>query len=149
MVWGGCVGRPLPPGAARNAVDFALWDLAAKQTGTAAWHQAEIARRRDAVFTLGVDTPEAMAAAAGNATRPILKQNDGDGADIDRVAAIHASAPAARLVVDANEVGLSTLSIWRRASGLGVEMIEQPLPAGADDRSPGRRPVTCAPTKLP
>ena len=56
----------LPPGAARNAVDCALWDLAAKQTGTTAWHQAEIAAPGPltTVFTLGVDAPEAMAAAA-------------------------------------------------------------------------------------
>lgn len=142
----------LPPGAARNAVDCALWDLAAKQTGTAAWHQAEIAAPvpLTTVFTLGVDTPEAMAAAAAaNATRPILKlKMTGDGADIDRVAAIHASAPAARLVVDANEGwDLTTyLDLAPRLAELGVEMIEQPLPAGADDPLAGApRPVTlCA-----
>lgn len=129
----------LPAGAARNAVDCALWDLEAKQSGTPAWRRAGLPTAPGTVttvFTLSVDTPEAMGeAAAGNAGRPLLKlKMTGDGLDLDRVASIHANAPAARLVVDANEAwDVATYrELAPKLAGLGVEMIEQPLPA-ADD----------------
>src|SRR3546814_5357698 len=84
-------------------------------------------------------------AAAENADRPLLKlKMTGDGQDLDRVARIHASAPSARLVVDANEAwDVATYrDLAPRMAGLGVEMIEQPLPAKDDAGLPGLdRPV--------
>lgn len=128
----------LPAGAARNAVDCALWDLTAKQTGKTVWQLAglDAPGPLTTVFTLGVDNPEKMAAAAAaNAFRPILKlKMTGDGADLARVTAIHKNAPQARLVVDANEGwDMATyLDLAERFKDLGVEMIEQPLPAAED-----------------
>jgi L-alanine-DL-glutamate epimerase-like enolase superfamily enzyme len=128
----------LPAGAARNAVDCALWDLEAKQAGQRAWAVAALPAPGPVttVYTLGVDTPEAMGAkAAENRTRPRLKlKMTGDDLDLERVARIHAAAPDAGLVVDANE-GWTVAQYQEyapRLSALGVEMIEQPLPA-ADD----------------
>lgn len=130
----------LPPGAARNALDCALWDLEAKQSGRRVWELAGLAMPAPVTttFTLSIDEPDAMAkaAAAIAATRPLLKLKlAGDGADLARVAAVRAAAPACRLIVDANEgwqpSDLATLPT--ALARLGVEMIEQPLPAGADD----------------
>lgn len=128
----------LPAGAARNALDCALWDLAAKQAGRRVWQLAGLPAPRPVItaYTLSLDTPEAMAAnAAANARRPLLKIKLGGGTeDLDRVDAVRAGAPAARLVVDANE-GWDTAAYERLAPALaraGVAMIEQPLPA-ADD----------------
>lgn len=130
----------MPPGAARNALDCALWDLEAKRTGVPAWRLAGLAgepRPLPTCFTLSVDTPEAMAAAARAAAprHPLLKTKlTGDG-DVERVRAVRAAAPAARLVVDANEAW--SLDHLRRyapeMAALGVELIEQPLPAGEDE----------------
>ncbi len=127
----------LPAGAARNALDCALWDLEARRTGRPAWELAGLARPEPVVttFTLSIDTPEAMAEAARAIARPLLKLKlAGDGADLDRVAAVRDAAPSSRLIVDANEGwkpdDLATLPA--AFAKLGVEMIEQPLPAGAD-----------------
>ncbi len=128
----------LPPGAARNALDCALWDLEAKLSGRRAWEVAGLPAPGpvETVYTLGADAPEAMAArAAACRDRPSLKLKlVGDGLDLERVAAIRAAAPAARLVVDANEGW--TAGQYRdhapRLAALGVAAIEQPLPA-ADD----------------
>jgi L-alanine-DL-glutamate epimerase-like enolase superfamily enzyme len=127
----------LPAGAARNAVDCALWDLEAKRSRRPVWDLAGLAPPRPVVtaFTLSVDTPAAMEAAArAAADRPLLKLKlTGDG-DLDRVAAVRRGAPRARLVVDANEAW--TIGHYAAYAGdlggLGVELIEQPLPAGAD-----------------
>lgn len=130
----------LPPGAARNALDCALWDLEAKQSGSRVWQLAGLPMPTPVTttFTLSIDEPDAMAkaAAAVAATRPMLKLKlAGDGADLERVAAVRAAAPACRLIVDANEGWQpSDLAALPMAlAGLGVEMIEQPLPAGADE----------------
>lgn len=131
--------RALPPGAARNALDCALWDLAAKSTGQPAWRLAGLAEPLPVItaFTLSIDTPTAMgeAARALEGTRPLLKLKlAGDGADLDRVGAVRLAAPGARLIVDANE-GWTPADLSRlphRFADLGVEMIEQPLPAGQD-----------------
>jgi len=139
----------MPAGAGRNAVDCALWDLEAKRSGTPVWKLAGLAAPLAPIvtaYTLSVDSPEAMgAAAAENAHRPLLKlKMTGDGADLDRVARIHANAPDARLIVDANEAWSvdSYLDIAPRLSELGVEMIEQPLPAGDDSGLLGvERPI--------
>jgi L-alanine-DL-glutamate epimerase-like enolase superfamily enzyme len=124
-------------GAARNAVDCALWDLEAKRAGKPVWQLAGLAAPKPLVtaYTISLDTPDAMGkAAAENAERPLLKLKlTGDG-DLERVEAIHRNAPKARLIVDANE-GWSLEQYLHYAPALvalGVEMIEQPLKA-ADD----------------
>jgi L-alanine-DL-glutamate epimerase-like enolase superfamily enzyme len=132
----------LPPGAARNALDCALWDLEAKRAGLRAWTLAGLARL-DPVktcYTLSLGAPEAMAAAARAAAgRPMLKLKIGGADDLGRVAAVRAAAPKTRLVVDANE-GLSFDDLRRLApdfAKLGVQLIEQPLKASADQELEG------------
>jgi L-alanine-DL-glutamate epimerase-like enolase superfamily enzyme len=127
----------LPPGAARNALDCALWDLAAKQAGVRAWTLAG-RTRLDPVktcFTISLGAPEGMAEAArANARRPVLKLKIGGPDDLDAVAAVHAAAPRARLIVDANEA-LSFDDLRRLApefARLDVKLLEQPLPAAED-----------------
>lgn len=129
----------LPAGAARNAVDCALWDLNAKLTGIPAWKTAGL-RRFDPLktaFTLSLDTPEAMGQqAAANARRPILKLKIGGPDDLDCVAAVRRNAPKARLIVDGNE-GLSFEELTRLAPDLkrlGVQLIEQPLKVSEDEQ---------------
>lgn len=130
--------RLLPAGAARNAVDCALWDLAAKRQGVRAWVLAG-RERLDPVktaFTLSVGPPDEMGEMArAQARRPLLKLKlGGDAQDLDRVAAVRTAAPKARLIVDANEA--LTFDTLRRLAPelarLGVLLIEQPLPAGQD-----------------
>jgi len=125
------------PGAARNAIDCALWDLEAKRAGARAWTCAGFARL-DPVktcYTLSLAAPDAMAAAARAAAgRPMLKLKIGGADDLGCVAAVRAAAPRTRLVVDANEA-LSFDDLRRLApdfAQLGVQMIEQPLKAGED-----------------
>lgn len=127
----------LSAGAARNALDCALWDLEAKLTGTPAWRAAGLTRL-DPVktcFTLSLDSPEAMAEAARAAgRRPVLKLKIGGPGDLDRVEAVRSAAPKTRLVVDANE-GLNFEDLRRLApefARLDVKLIEQPLANGAD-----------------
>ncbi len=127
----------LPPGAARNALDCALWDLEAKRAGVRAWTLAG-RTRLDPVktcFTISLGGPEEMAEAArANARRPMLKLKIGGPDDLDAVAAVHAAAPRARLIVDANEA-LSFEDLRRLAPALArldVKLLEQPLPAAQD-----------------
>ncbi len=127
----------MPAGPARAAVDFALWELEAKQAGKRVWELAglEPPEPLTTAFTLGLDTPEAMAAAATrNADRPLLKLKLGGEGDIERAAAVRAAAPNARLIVDANEAWTPEMltPFIAALGGLGVELIEQPLPRGAD-----------------
>ena len=135
----------MPPGAARNALDCALWDLEAKLTGVPAWQSADLAAPPgpvDTAFTLSVDTPERMAEAArAAASRPLLKLKLTGEGDLERVRAVRENAPASRLIVDANE-GWTLAQLERFGpafADLGVELIEQPLPAGADDALLGFR----------
>ena len=132
----------LPPGAARNALDCALWDLEAKRARRRVWRLAKLAPPVPVTtaFTLSLAPPEAMAAAArAAADRPILKLKIGGADDVERVAAVRAAAPTCALIVDANE-GL-TFDDLRRLSPdferLGVSLIEQPLKAGEDDELRG------------
>jgi L-alanine-DL-glutamate epimerase-like enolase superfamily enzyme len=127
----------LPPGAARNALDCALWDLEAKRAGVRAWTLAG-RPRLDPVktcFTISLGPPEAMAEAArANARRPMLKLKIGGPDDLEGVAAVRAAAPRTRLLVDANEA-LSFEDLRRLApefARLDVKLLEQPLPAGED-----------------
>lgn len=127
----------LPAGAARNALDCALWDLEAKASGTSVAERLGLVGSTPLVtaYTLSLGSPESMADKAKEvAHRPLLKVKlggDGDGA---RIAAVRAGAPKSRLIVDANEA-------WREANlaanlaaceAAAVELIEQPLPAGDD-----------------
>src|SRR5213076_3382641 len=97
----------LAAGAARNALDCALWDLEAKVSGKRAWELANIliVPEVETAFTISLDTPEKMAAAAkANITAPVLKLKlGGDFLDLPRVEAVKQEVPAARLLVDANE----------------------------------------------
>jgi len=127
----------LPAGAARNAVDCALWDLEAKIAGRPVWQLAGLAPPQAATtaYTLSLDTTENMAAAArANADRPLLKLKLSGPGDLDRVRAVHENAPRARLIVDANEAWTPAIyaALAPQLAPLGVELIEQPLPAGAD-----------------
>ena len=133
----------LPAGAARNALDCALWDLAAKRAGRRVWQLAAWQSAGGSAepgpeltaYTLSLDAPEAMRAqAAEHAHRPLLKIKLGGAGDLDRLRAVRAGAPAARLIVDANEgwdAG-TYAALAPELVALGVEMVEQPLPAGAD-----------------
>ena len=128
----------LPPGAARNAVDCALWDLEAKRSGRRVWQLAGLAAPGPEItaFTLSLDSPEKMrAAAARNAHRPLLKIKLGTPEDMPRLEAVRAGAPAARIIVDANEGWSAEVyaDLAPHLLRLGVEMVEQPLPASADD----------------
>ena len=128
----------LPPGAARNAVDCALWDLEAKLCGRPVWQLAGLPAPEPLVtaYTLGIDRPERMAEAARAVRdRPLLKiKLAGDGADLERVRAVRTAAPEARLVVDANEAwNLATYeALAPRLGELGVALLEQPFPAAED-----------------
>jgi L-Ala-D/L-Glu epimerase len=127
----------LPAGAARNAVDCALWDLQAGIEGRRVWEIAGLAPPEPLItaFTLSLDTPAAMqAAAAAEAHRPILKIKLGTPDDMPRLEAVRRGAPAARLIVDANEGWTAGVyaDLAPHLIRLGVVMVEQPLPAGAD-----------------
>ena len=129
----------LPPGAARNAVDCALWDLEAKISGKRAWELANIsiAPEVDTTFTISLDTPETMAAAAKAVSNlPIMKLKlGGDRSDLTRVEAVRQAAPKARLLTDANESWTADhyQQVVPSLAELGIELIEQPFPADADD----------------
>lgn len=128
----------MPAGAARNAVDCALWDLEAKRAGEPASRLAGLAPPRPLItaYTLSLGTPDAMHEAARKAAhRPLLKVKLGGAGDAERIAAIREGAPDARLIVDANE-GWSTADIeplLAACAAAGVELVEQPLPADADE----------------
>ena len=128
----------LPPGAARNALDCALWDLQAKRTGTPVWQLAGLEEPGPlaTAYTISIDTPEKMLdAAEAAADRPVLKiKLAGDGDDLARLRAVRAATPHAKLIVDANEaLTLDKLQeMLPTLVTLRVNLIEQPLPA-ADD----------------
>ena len=128
----------LPPGAARNALDCALWDLEAKLSGRSAAELAGIPPPHpvQTAFTLSLASPEAMAAAARKAAPyPLLKLKLGGDGDAERLAAIREAVPNARLIADANEAWhVADLEhLFLAAKKAGVELIEQPLPAGEDE----------------
>ncbi len=137
----------LPPGAARNALDCALWDLAAQREGVPVWQLAGLPEpvAVATAITVSLDSPEAMElaarAAAGRGFALLKCKLAGDGADLARIAAVRAEAPKARLTIDANEswAGHDIAAETAALAALGVEMIEQPLPAGADHALQGLR----------
>ena len=129
--------RRMPAGAARNALDCALFDLEAKLQGRPAWAIAGLPRPEPATtaYTLSLGTPESMIEAArGAAHRPLLKVKLGGVGDPERIAAVREGAPHARLIVDANEAWRPETLEANLAACLaaGVALIEQPLPADAD-----------------
>jgi L-alanine-DL-glutamate epimerase-like enolase superfamily enzyme len=128
----------LPPGAARNAVDGALWDLEAKLAGRRVWDLAGLPRPTPLVtaYTLSLAPPDEMrAAAARNAHRPILKIKLGTEADLTRLEAVRQGAPRARLIIDANEGWTPEVytDLAPDLMRLGVELVEQPFPAAQDE----------------
>ena len=132
----------MPPGAARNAIDCALWDLRAKHEGRRV-HEILGLKRLEPLktaFTLSLAEPVVMAEQArANARRPLLKLKIGGPGDLDRVQAVREAAPKCRLIVDANE-GLTLEDLKRLApefARLGVKLIEQPLKAGEDEALEG------------
>lgn len=129
--------QALKAGAARNAIDCALWDLEAKQAGSPA---AALARLRPpapvtTAYTLSLDAPEKMAAAARQSARPVLKLKLGAGGDNERLRAIREAVPGAVLIADANE-GWTTANLaenLRACEAAKVALVEQPLPASEDE----------------
>jgi L-Ala-D/L-Glu epimerase len=128
----------LPHGAARNAVDCALWDLEARKAGVSLWTLAGLPTPQPLVtaMTVSLGTPEKMeadAAALCQKTALLKLKLAGDG-DADRVAAVRRGAPRSRIIVDANEAwtGRDIGAEARALAALGVEMIEQPVKAGQD-----------------
>ena len=142
----------MPAGAARNALDCAFWDLAAKQAGRRAYELAGIAAPKPltTAYTISLAAPAAMAEAAERAaSRPLLKVKLGAGeGDEARIAAVRRAAPRAELIVDANE-GWSETNLAQNLAACaeaGVTLIEQPLPEGRDTALAGhKRPIrVCA-----
>ena len=132
--------RALPAGAARNAIDGALWDLDARRQGKRVWELMGIPPPANVItaFTLSLASPAGMAQEAErHAHLPLLKAKlgDADGRDADRLRAVRRAAPDCRLIVDVNEGWDAEMlaSVAPLAADLGVELIEQPLPAGADE----------------
>jgi len=128
----------LPAGAARNAVDCALWDLAAKRSGKRIWDILGMAVPLPELtaYTLSLDTPEKMEQQArANAHRPLLKIKLGTPDDMVRLEAVRRGALDARIIVDANEGWTAEVyaDLAPHLIRLGVQMVEQPLPAGDDD----------------
>jgi len=127
----------MPPGAARNALDCAFWDLAAKREGARVWELLDLPAPDGLItaFTIGLDTPEAMREKAqANADRPLLKTKLAEAGDIVRVAAVREGAPKARITLDANE-GWSAetyADIVSQLEAYDIMAVEQPLHADDD-----------------
>lgn len=134
----------MPRGAARNALDCALWDLEAKQTGVPVWQLAGLAEPAPVAtaFTISLGEPEVMerdarvAAARGFGLLKCKLTGDGD---LDRIAAVRAGAPDVRLIVDANESwhDRDIAGEAKALAAMGVEMVEQPIVHGQEERLAG------------
>jgi L-Ala-D/L-Glu epimerase / N-acetyl-D-glutamate racemase len=140
----------MPAGAARNALDCALWDLDAKRSGRPVHALAGLRPPRPltTAYTISLGTPDEMAEAAARAARPLLKLKLGGHGDPERLAAVRRAAPGANLIVDANEAWTADdlAENYAACAAAGVQLIEQPLPAGDDAALAGiARPVkVCA-----
>jgi L-alanine-DL-glutamate epimerase-like enolase superfamily enzyme len=127
----------MPPGAARNALDCAFWDLEAKLSGRRAYDLAGLPAPSPVTtaYTLSIGNPDDMARAAeAAADRPLLKVKLGRDGDPARIAAVRRAAPEAALIVDANE-GWDERNLEANldaCAAAGVTLVEQPLPAGGD-----------------
>ncbi len=131
------LARLLPPGAARNALDCALWDLAARRTGRPVHELASLPPPRPLVtaLTISLGSPDAMAVAAQKAAgRALLKVKLGQPGDPERIRAVRAAAPRAELIVDANEgwTAQNLAGNLAACAAAGVTLVEQPLPASDD-----------------
>jgi L-alanine-DL-glutamate epimerase-like enolase superfamily enzyme len=134
----GALQRSMKPGAARNALDCALWDLEAKRQKRRVWELAGLPAPHaiETAYTLSLGSVEEMGAAArAAAARPLLKLKLSGPGDLERVRAVREGAPQARLIVDANEAWTPAIfaELSPKLRDLSVELIEQPLPAGADE----------------
>ena len=141
----------LPAGAARNAVDCALWDLEAKRAGKRVWELAGLAAPGPEItaYTLSLAEPAVMEEKARkHAHRPLLKIKLGTPDDMPRLEAVRRGAPDAKIIVDANEGWTAEVyaDLAPHLVRLGVALVEQPLPAGEDEALVGMdRPVpVCA-----
>lgn len=128
----------LPAGAARNALDCAFWDHEAKVAGRRVWDLLDLPKPQPEItaYTLSLDTPDAMQLqAAQNAHRPLLKIKLGTADDMARLEAVRRGAPDVPIIVDANEGWTADIyaDLAPHLIRLGVRMVEQPLPADADD----------------
>ena len=131
------LAKALPAGAARNALDCALWELEAKERGIPVWRLAGIVEPKPVTtaYTLSLASAEAMGEAArANRERPLLKIKLGGAGDIARVEAVRQGAPLSTLIVDANEAWSEEMlgEYLPAMAALGVALVEQPLPAGRD-----------------
>ena len=140
----------MPAGAARNALDCALWDYEAKCAGTSAACLAGLTLGPvTTAYTISLDAPEVMAAKASAAARtmPLLKLKLAGKGDAERLRQVRSACPSTRLIADANESWTPDLlaSLMAVAAETSIELVEQPLPAGADLALAGRRAVpVCA-----
>ncbi|MBO9194685.1 dipeptide epimerase [Rhizobium sp. 16-449-1b] len=130
--------QAMPPGAARNAVDCALWDLEAKQSGTSVATMLGLTNPHSltTAYTISLGEPQVMAEhARANAARALLKVKVGTGDDESRIRAVRAAAPDAAIILDANEGWPEDRLAHhlRVAAECGVALVEQPLPAGKDE----------------
>ncbi|MDX5629744.1 MULTISPECIES: N-acetyl-D-Glu racemase DgcA [unclassified Brenneria] len=130
----------LPPGAARNALNCALWRLKAALKKQTLWQCLAIQPPKSVITaeTLSLDSQENMAAAAADAASRgalLLKIKLDRDLILEKVAAIRQAAPDVRLIIDANEAwsGLDLGSLFNALTRYQVAMVEQPLPAGKDD----------------
>ena len=128
----------LPPGAARNAVDCALWDFECKKRDQRMWEIADIQvpKQRITAYTLSLDEPENMFKQAHkNSNRPLLKIKLGTPNDMPRLEAVRKGAPNSEIIVDANEGWDAELysQLAPELVRLGVKLVEQPLPADQDN----------------
>ncbi len=127
----------IPAGAARNAVDCALWDLTAKRQDTTVANLIGVKSQRilETAYTISVGTPQKMAEDAAKAAyRPLLKVKLAGDGDVERITAVRQAAPNCKLIVDANE-GWSESNLEaniKACQQAGVGLVEQPLPAGKD-----------------
>jgi len=145
----------MPAGAARNAVDCALWDLEAKETGKTAAEIAGLPPLKPAItaFTISLGDPEKMLGDARNAAhRELLKVKLGGDGDAERIAAVREGAPRSTIILDANEAWRESLfePLMAAAAEAGAALVEQPLPAGDDAilKSVARPVPVCADESL-
>jgi len=128
----------LPPGAARNAVDCALWDFECKKLDQRIWETAniQIPYKKITAYTLSLGEPENMfKQAEKNSNRPLLKIKLGTSNDMPRLEAVRKGAPNSEIIVDANEGWDAEVysQLAPELVRLGVKLVEQPLPAEKDD----------------
>lgn len=132
----------MPPGPARNALDCAIWDLRAKESGTSIWELAGLPPGPSWLQvdqTIGLDAPDKMAQAATESGHAVLKIKADAEAVLDRLRAVRSARPDAELIVDANQSwSLDDLQrLTPELAELGVAMIEQPVPRGQDMKLAG------------